>query len=112
MSNVQVRDQLLLSSLYVCSNPDHLQLLRLPTDVQPNLNNGVYFKSWTDTPHGSPPTGGGGGGGESMNAFLFLVHELKVKRPGYVRNIVLKNFTLDNVSIPTQIYQSNGGEVS
>jgi len=70
---------------------ENVTLLRLPSSVQPNLNNGVYFKSWDDTVNGVPPTGGGGGG-------------------GYCRDVTLKDFYLDNVSVPTQIYQSNGGK--
>ncbi|KAF7970045.1 hypothetical protein HWV62_25276, partial [Athelia sp. TMB] len=58
----------------------------------PNMANGVYFKSWDDTVNGLPPTSGGGGG-------------------GYCRDVTLKDFYLNNVSIPTQIYQANGGKV-
>ena len=39
------------------------QLVRLDPQVQPNLGSGVYFKTWTGTVNGVPPTGGGGGGG-------------------------------------------------
>lgn len=33
----------------------------------------VYFKSWTATVHGSPPTGGGGGGGTHLGQRLLDV---------------------------------------
>ncbi|KAF7976245.1 hypothetical protein HWV62_7286 [Athelia sp. TMB] len=70
---------------------ENVTLVRLPTSVQPNMANGVYFKSWDDTVNGLPPTSGGGGG-------------------GYCRDVTLKDFYLNNVSIPTQIYQANGGK--
>lgn len=54
------------------------------------MQKGVYFKSWTGTKNGEPPTAGGGGG-------------------GHVRNVHLKNFTLDRVILPLQLYQTNGG---
>ncbi|KZP11270.1 glycoside hydrolase family 28 protein, partial [Athelia psychrophila] len=69
---------------------ENATLLRLPSSVQPNLNNGVYFKSFDGNSTGLPPTAGGGGG-------------------GYCRDITLKDFKLHNVSVPTQIYQSNDG---
>ena len=42
-----------------------VQMIRLNPEVQPNMVSGVYFKSWTGTVNGVPPTGGGGGGGSS-----------------------------------------------
>ncbi|RPD53865.1 pectin lyase-like protein [Lentinus tigrinus ALCF2SS1-7] len=69
---------------------EDLKLIRLDPQVQPNLGSGVYFKSWTGTVNGSPPTGGGGGG-------------------GYVANVVAKNVSLDNVTLPIHVYQTNGG---
>lgn len=69
---------------------DTYQLIRLDPQVQPNLGSGVYFKSWTGTVNGSPPTGGGGGG-------------------GYVSNVVVKDVSLDNVTLPIHVYQTNGG---
>ncbi len=59
-------------------------MLRLDAKVQPNMANGVsgyahtmlqsgsqylqvYFKSWTGTVNGSPPTGGGGGKGAHIH---------------------------------------------
>jgi galacturan 1,4-alpha-galacturonidase len=52
---------------------------------------GLYFKTWTDTIHGSPPNGGGAGG-------------------GYVKNITARNFKLDRVQYPVRLYQTNLGE--
>ncbi|RDX42411.1 pectin lyase-like protein [Lentinus brumalis] len=69
---------------------EDLKLIRLDPQVQPNLGSGVYFKSWTGTVNGSPPTGGGGGG-------------------GYVSNVVVKDVSLDNVTLPIHVYQTNGG---
>ncbi|THH14431.1 hypothetical protein EW146_g5896 [Bondarzewia mesenterica] len=68
----------------------HEIMIRLDPEVQPNMQSGVYFKSWTGTVNGVPPTGGGGGGGR-------------------VSNVVLRNVSLDRVALPTQIYQTNGG---
>ncbi|EJD00654.1 uncharacterized protein FOMMEDRAFT_187149 [Fomitiporia mediterranea MF3/22] len=65
-------------------------LLRINASIQPNMNNGVYFKSWTGTVNGEPPSGGGGGG-------------------GHVSNVTMKNFSLDQVDLPTHLYQTNGG---
>ncbi|KAJ8082262.1 hypothetical protein PM082_008110 [Marasmius tenuissimus] len=67
-----------------------LKIGRIDAQVQPNMGNGVYFKSWTGTVNGEPPTGGGGGG-------------------GFVRNITLENVMLDRVTLPTHMYQTNEG---
>ena len=67
-----------------------MQMIRLDPQVQPNMVNGVYFKTWTGTVNGSPPTGGGGGG-------------------GYVSNVITKGVSLDNVTVPVHVYQTNGG---
>ncbi|KAL0946285.1 hypothetical protein HGRIS_012535 [Hohenbuehelia grisea] len=67
-----------------------VRMMRIDSKVQPNMNNGVYFKSWTGTVNGSPPTGGGGG-------------------PGFVNNITVKNVLLDRVNAPIHLYQTNGG---
>ncbi|KDR77161.1 hypothetical protein GALMADRAFT_433038 [Galerina marginata CBS 339.88] len=69
---------------------ENLRMIRLPTDVQPNMANGVYFKSWTGTVNGVPPTGGGGA-------------------TGLVNNISIKNVQLDRVNAPLHLYQTNGG---
>ncbi|KZT28284.1 glycoside hydrolase family 28 protein [Neolentinus lepideus HHB14362 ss-1] len=68
----------------------NLTLLRLPSNIQPNMVSGVYLKSWTATVHGVPPTGGGGGG-------------------GYVSNVVAKDVYVDQVTVPLHLYQTNGG---
>ncbi|KAJ6488651.1 pectin lyase fold/virulence factor [Mycena vitilis] len=67
-----------------------VQLLRLDAAVQPNMQNGVYFKSWDGSVNGAPPTGGGGGTGIAMN-------------------ITTKNVLLDRVNLPIHLYQTNGG---
>ncbi|KDQ56690.1 glycoside hydrolase family 28 protein [Jaapia argillacea MUCL 33604] len=69
---------------------ENLQLLRLPTNIQPNMGSGVYFKSWTATVNGTPPTGGGGG-------------------TGYVKDVVARNVYVDRVNVPMHLYQTNGG---
>jgi len=65
-------------------------LTRIDPNVQPNMSNGIYFKTWTGTVNGVPPTGGGGG-------------------TGYVNNVVTKNIRLDRVNTPLHVYQTNGG---
>ncbi|PAV15089.1 pectin lyase [Pyrrhoderma noxium] len=67
-----------------------LHNIRLNSSIQPNMNHGVYFKSWTGTVNGVPPTGGGGAG-------------------GFVKNVTVKNFVLNQVSTPISLYQTNGG---
>ncbi|KIP03295.1 glycoside hydrolase family 28 protein [Phlebiopsis gigantea 11061_1 CR5-6] len=69
---------------------ENVQAIRLDPQVQPNMGTGLYLKSWTDTVHGVPPTGGGGGG-------------------GFVTNLVARNFTVDRVSLPIHLYQTNDG---
>ncbi|KAM5545507.1 hypothetical protein V8D89_000545 [Ganoderma adspersum] len=69
---------------------EDLKMVRLDPQVQPNMGSGVYFKTWTGTVNGVPPTGGGGGG-------------------GFVSNVVTKNVSLDRVSRPIHVYQTNGG---
>ncbi|RPD53866.1 pectin lyase-like protein [Lentinus tigrinus ALCF2SS1-7] len=69
---------------------EDLKMIRLDPQVQPNMANGVYFKTWTGTVNSSPPTGGGGGG-------------------GHVSNVVTKGVSLDNVTVPVHVYQTNGG---
>ncbi|KAG6828720.1 hypothetical protein H0H92_006949 [Tricholoma furcatifolium] len=68
-----------------------LTITRINSTVQPNMANGVYFKSWDGTVNGSPPTGGGGG-------------------TGYVSNVLVKNVELNQVNIPLHLYQTNGAE--
>jgi len=69
---------------------EDLELIRLPTSVQPNMANAVYFKSWDGSVNGSPPTGGGGAG-------------------GLVTNVLARNVNSDRVSLPLHLYQTNGG---
>ncbi|KAI0628254.1 pectin lyase-like protein [Trametes polyzona] len=69
---------------------EDVKMIRLDPQVQPNMVNGVYFKTWTGSVNGSPPTGGGGGG-------------------GYVSNVVARRVSLDRVTVPIHVYQTNGG---
>ncbi|KAF9463234.1 pectin lyase fold/virulence factor [Collybia nuda] len=69
---------------------EDLLMTRIDPNVQPNMGNGVYFKSWTGTVNGVPPTGGGGG-------------------TGNVNNVVVRNVKLDRVNAPLHLYQTNGG---
>jgi len=69
---------------------ENLLITRIDPNVQPNMANGVYFKTWTGSLHGAPPTGGGGGSGS-------------------VSNVIIKGVHLDRVNIPLHIYQTNGG---
>ncbi|KAF7327397.1 hypothetical protein MKEN_00317500 [Mycena kentingensis (nom. inval.)] len=69
---------------------ENLTMTRINSSIQPNMNNGIYFKSWDGTVNGSPPTGGGGA-------------------PGFAKNITLRNVVLDRVNRPTTISQTNGG---
>ncbi|PPR03386.1 hypothetical protein CVT24_012511 [Panaeolus cyanescens] len=71
-------------------NIENVKLIRLDPRAQPNLVNGVYFKSWTGSVNGSPPNGGGGG-------------------PGRVSNVTIKNVQLDGPSTPLHLYQTNLG---
>ncbi|KAE9400047.1 pectin lyase-like protein [Gymnopus androsaceus JB14] len=65
---------------------EDLKLVRLPEAVQPNMQFGVYFKSWT---------------GEVVGILL-----------GFFENVTAKNVNLDEVSIPLLISQTNGGNSS
>ncbi|EIW52205.1 pectin lyase-like protein [Trametes versicolor FP-101664 SS1] len=69
---------------------EDLKLIRLDPQVQPNMVSGVYLKTWTGSVHGAPPTGGGGGG-------------------GFVSNVVAKGVSVDRVTVPIHLYQTNGG---
>ncbi|KAJ7184201.1 pectin lyase-like protein, partial [Mycena filopes] len=60
---------------------EDVQLLRINASIQPNMQNGVYFKSWTGSVSGVPPTGGGGG-------------------TGFVKNITARNILLSGVNLP------------
>ncbi|KAF9488510.1 pectin lyase-like protein [Pleurotus eryngii] len=67
-----------------------LKMIRIDPKIQPNMDNGVYFKSWTGTVNGSPPTGGGGG-------------------TGVVDNITISDVLLDCVNAPLHLYQTYNG---
>ncbi|RDB28139.1 putative galacturan 1,4-alpha-galacturonidase A [Hypsizygus marmoreus] len=69
---------------------ENLVMTRIDPNIQPNMGNGVYFKTWTGTVNGSPPTGGGGGYGS-------------------VNNVLVKSVRLDRVNAPLHLYQTNGG---
>ncbi|KAJ6606565.1 pectin lyase fold/virulence factor [Mycena vulgaris] len=69
---------------------EDVQLLRIDPTVQPNMQNGVYFKSWDGSVNGVPPSGGGGG-------------------TGFAKNITARNVVLDRVNAPIHLYQTNGG---
>ncbi|KAJ6481930.1 pectin lyase fold/virulence factor [Mycena sanguinolenta] len=69
---------------------ENLTMTRIASTVQPNMNNGVYFKSWDGSINGAPPTGGGAGG-------------------GFAKNITTRNVVLNQVNRPTTISQTNGG---
>jgi len=70
---------------------EDLRMIRLPPNVQPNMANGVYFKTWDGSVNGVPPTGGGGAG-------------------GLVNGVSARNVQLDQVNNPVHLYQTNGGE--
>jgi len=63
-------------------------MIRLNASIQPNMQSGVYFKTWDGSVNGVPPTGGGGGGGS-------------------VRNVTARNVSVDRVSLPIAIEQTN-----
>ncbi|KAJ7918188.1 pectin lyase fold/virulence factor [Mycena leptocephala] len=68
---------------------ENLTMTRINASVQPNMQNGVYFKSWDSTINGAPPTGGGGG-------------------TGFTKNVTTLNVVLDRVNRPTTVTQTNG----
>ncbi|KAL1664778.1 pectin lyase fold/virulence factor [Schizophyllum commune] len=69
---------------------DGITFERLDAEVQPNTKNGVYFKTWTGTKNGDPPTEGGGGTGRSSVS-------------------AARNVVLDQNDLPIHVYQTNGG---
>ncbi|KAI0701937.1 pectin lyase fold/virulence factor [Cytidiella melzeri] len=68
---------------------EDVKLLRLNPQVQPNMGSAIYFKTWSGTVNGVSPTGGGGGG-------------------GFVSCVLSRNVSLDRVSNPLHLYQTNG----
>ncbi|KAH9947868.1 pectin lyase fold/virulence factor [Amylocystis lapponica] len=69
---------------------EDITLVRPDPVIQPYMRNAIYFKSWTGTTIGFPPIQGGGG-------------------TGLVSGVVARNFVLDNVTNPIQLYQTNLG---
>ena len=65
----------------------------------------VYFKSWDGTVNGVPPTGGGGAGGMLWSSTTCPSNY----GSGFVKNVVIKNFVLDQVDTPVALHQTNGG---
>ncbi|KAJ7677603.1 pectin lyase-like protein [Mycena rosella] len=70
---------------------ENLTMTRIDASVQPNMQNGVYFKSWDGSINGAPPTGGGAG-------------------PGFTKNVTTRNVFLDRVNRPMTVEQTNGGQ--
>jgi galacturan 1,4-alpha-galacturonidase len=52
---------------------------------------GVYFKTWTGSVNGSPPTGGGGGG-------------------GFVKNVTARRVSVAQVDRAVHVFQTNNGQ--
>ncbi|KAH8114523.1 pectin lyase-like protein [Phellopilus nigrolimitatus] len=69
---------------------EDLNIIRINSSIQPNMLYGTYFKSWTGSVNGVPPTGGGGGG-------------------GFVKNVVARRVSLSDVDTPMGLYQTNDG---
>ncbi|ESK92263.1 glycoside hydrolase family 28 protein [Moniliophthora roreri MCA 2997] len=70
---------------------ENLTIQRIDSKLQPNMDSGVYFKGWSGSVNGAPPTGGGGGG-------------------GFVRKVTARNVVLDRVNHPVHVYQNNEGQ--
>ncbi|KAJ7173003.1 pectin lyase fold/virulence factor [Mycena crocata] len=68
-----------------------LKMTRIDASVQPNMQNGVYFKSWDGSVNGAPPTGGGGGA-------------------GFTKNVTARNVVLDRVNRPMTVGQTNNAK--
>ena len=62
------------------------EMIRLDPKVQPNMVNGVYFKTWTGSVNGVPSTGRGGAGGALVLRFFlrdlcsFIATRLRFER--------------------------------
>ncbi|KAF9451095.1 glycoside hydrolase family 28 protein [Macrolepiota fuliginosa MF-IS2] len=69
---------------------ENVKVLRLSPEQQPNMEHGIYFKTWDGAVNGMPPTGGGGG-------------------PGLVKGAVFRNVQIDSVETAVQIVQNFGG---
>ncbi|KIY49723.1 pectin lyase-like protein [Fistulina hepatica ATCC 64428] len=72
---------------------EDVKILRINESIQPNMEYGVYFKSWTGEIVGVPPTGGGGG-------------------TGLVTNVTVRNVYLDQADDALALYQTNSGNSS
>ncbi|KAJ7168135.1 pectin lyase fold/virulence factor [Mycena crocata] len=88
LDDVQVNHRLLFLAW---GFTEDYQLLRLDPKIQPNMQNGVYFKSWDGSVIGAPPTGGGGATGK-----------------GFAKNITAKNVVLDRVNLPSTCIKPMG----
>ncbi|KAF9521778.1 pectin lyase fold/virulence factor [Crepidotus variabilis] len=64
-----------------------IHVTRIDPKIQPLMQWGVMFKSWSGSVKGAPPTGGGGG-------------------TGYARNITARNVYVDRVDTPIYIHQT------
>ncbi|THH11155.1 hypothetical protein EW145_g825 [Phellinidium pouzarii] len=69
---------------------EDITIVRINSTIQPNMQYGVYFKSWTDTVNGAPPVGGGGGG-------------------GFVKDITARRVSVSEANTPVGLYQTNDG---
>ncbi|KAF9521779.1 pectin lyase-like protein [Crepidotus variabilis] len=65
------------------------KMTRIDKKLQPNMRWGIYFKSWSGSISGTPPTGGGGGS-------------------GYVRNVTVRNVVVDQVDAPIFLHHNSG----
>ncbi|KAF5337916.1 hypothetical protein D9758_013112 [Tetrapyrgos nigripes] len=79
-----------LSDIVENVHMEDLKMVRIDKNIQPNMGNAVYFKTWTGSVNGQPPTGGGGG-------------------TGRVHNVTIQNVVYDQVNEPLHMYQTNGG---
>ncbi|KAJ7186253.1 pectin lyase fold/virulence factor [Mycena pura] len=70
---------------------DTMTMTRINASIQPNMGNGVYFKSWDGSVNGAPPTG------------------RRRRGSGFVKNVTLRNVVLDRVDLPTTIEQTKDG---
>ncbi|KAF5361505.1 hypothetical protein D9758_006142 [Tetrapyrgos nigripes] len=75
-----------LSDIVENVHMEDLKLVRIDSDIQPNMKNAVYFKTWSGTVNGEPPTGGG----------------------GRVHNVTVQDVVYDQVDRPLLLTQRNG----
>ncbi|KAK7443469.1 hypothetical protein VKT23_015643 [Stygiomarasmius scandens] len=79
-----------LSDIVENVHMEDLKMIRIDQNIQPNMHNAIYFKTWTGSANGEPPTGGGGG-------------------TGRVHNVTAKNVVYDRIDMPLHMYQTNDG---